>query len=378
MYKILNKKSLLMMLGSFLFLVTFAQDKAATASGSSFSISTNTMLLIIASVLLLVILALTGVVYSAIDLYKSKHPSNASAKKIVSVLILLAINASVWAQTAPATPAAAPAESSAFSANALSLILIIFVLFEIGIILYLIKQIRFLTGIEELQKQKIIQGSAVSAWDKINNFKPLEKEQDLDLGHSYDGIRELDNVAPPWFTIGFAFTIFFAVVYLYRYHVAESAPLQIAEYEQEVQKAKVELENLAKTQPAATVDENNLKLLGAADIAKGKELFIKNCATCHLADGGGSAGPNLTDDYWIHGGSLKDIFMTIKNGYADKGMPNWSTLLNPTQIDQVTSFIKSLKGTKPAVAKDKQGDLYVEKSEGDAASAPADSATASK
>jgi cytochrome c oxidase cbb3-type subunit 3 len=354
MLKLINKKSLLLLLGTLSSLTIFAQD---AAKGSAISIPTNSMLLIVAFILLGVILMLALVVSKAIDLFKNKM-KDGSAKNVISTLLLLSTTFIANAQDA--TTAAPIQESTALGDNAITLFLIAIIAVEIGIIVYLIKQITFLTGIDALQKEAVAKGESVPLWDKINSFKPLEKEKDLDLGHSYDGIRELDNIAPPWFTIGFAFTILFAIVYMYRYHVSESAPLQIQEYENELSQAKAEKEAFEKLMPPKIVDENNLTMLADAEIAKGKELFTKNCGTCHANDGGGGAGPNLTDNYWIHGGSLKNIFVTIRDGYPDKAMPAWSGLLNPQQIEQITSYVKSLKGTTPSVPKEKQGEVFNE------------------
>jgi cytochrome c oxidase cbb3-type subunit 3 len=103
------------------------------------------------------------------------------------------------------------------------------------------------------------------------------------------------------------------------------------------------------------VDENNVLLADAAGIAEGKTLFIQSCVACHAADGGGGIGPNLTDDFWIHGGSMNNIYKTIKVGYPEKGMQSWESMYSPVQMKNLSSFIKSLKGTKPAVPKAPQG-----------------------
>lgn len=358
----------------------FAQDPAAPAAAASgsFTVSTNTMMVIIAAILLLIIFMLTTVVYSAIDLYKynqDEQRKGGGASKTVAMLLLMLASYGAFAQATPA-PAPAAAASSGMSPGFLFSLLLTFVIIEVGVIVYLIRLIRTLTGIDVFRGKQVAEGKEVTTlWDSINKFKPISEEKSIDLGHDYDGIRELDNIAPPWFTYSFIFTILFAVVYMYRYHVSHTAPLQIEEYEISVREAKAEQEALAKLNPAKAIDENNLVLLGADEIAKGKAIFTKNCATCHALDGGGGAGPNLTDDYWIHKGSLKDIFLSVKHGYPDKGMPAWEAMMNPEQINQVTSFVRSLHGTKPAQPRDKQGDLYVE----EAAPAPAaDSTTASK
>ena len=116
---------------------------------------------------------------------------------------------------------------------------------------------------------------------------------------------------------------------------------------------------------ASAIDENNVKLLTDAEsLAKGKELFHDNCAPCHNQQGQGLVGPNLTDDYWLHGGSIKDIFKTIKYGWQDKGMKSWKDDFSPKQIQELASFVKSLKGTHPATPKAPQGELYIESTPG--------------
>ena len=201
-------------------------------------------------------------------------------------------------------------------------------------------------------------------WDKFNAAVPMEKEKDLLLDHNYDGIQELDNSLPPWWKYGFYLTIVVAFIYIYRFHISHDGMSQHEEYVAEMQKGEEDkAAYLAKS--ANNVDESTVVLLtdnGA--VSEGHELFVKNCAPCHLPDGGGNVGPNLTDDYWLHGGGIKDIFKSIKYGWQDKGMKSWKDDLSPKQIQEVASFIKSLKGTHPAVPKAPQGDLYIESSQG--------------
>lgn len=139
----------------------------------------------------------------------------------------------------------------------------------------------------------------------------------MDTGHNYDGIRELDNITPPWFIAGFAATIIFAAIYLYRYHIAESAPLQLEEYAIEMKAAQTLQDSLLKLE-GNKVDENSVAMLDAAGIESGKKIFTANCVACHGDKGQGGVGPNLTDQYWIHGGSLKDVFKSIKYGWVEK------------------------------------------------------------
>ena len=124
--------------------------------------------------------------------------------------------------------------------------------------------------------------------------------------------------------------------------------------------AKLEVDSFMKTS-ASNVDENTVILLTeASDIAAGKDVFAANCAACHGQLGEGTVGPNFADDYWMHGGSIQDIFKSIKYGWVEKGMKSWKEDLSPIQISQLTSFIKSLRGTNPPNGKAPQGDLYSE------------------
>jgi cytochrome c oxidase cbb3-type subunit 3 len=184
----------------------------------------------------------------------------------------------------------------------------------------------------------------------------------MDTGHNYDGIRELNNVTPPWFITAFIFSILFGIGYLYVYYVAKSAPLQIEEFNMAMKKAEDEKAQYLAIQ-GNNVDETTVTMLGAADIASGRSTFQAKCTVCHGAAGGsmpGGVGPNLTDEYWIHGGAISSIFKTIKYGWPEKGMISWKDQLSPMQMAQLASYIKSLRGSKPTGAKEPQGDLYIE------------------
>ena len=202
----------------------------------------------------------------------------------------------------------------------------------------------------------------------LTDAVPVEEEASIMLDHDYDGIKELDNNLPPWWKYGFYLTIVFALVYLYMYHVDGSADLQTVEYEKEMAKAKTEIEEYMKT-AANKVDENTVTYLAEAkDQAAGKDAYLASCAACHGRAGEGGVGPNLTDAYWLHGGSIKDVFKSIKYGWPEKGMKSWKEDLSPMQIAQVTSYLISLKGSNPANGKAPQGDLYTEGTEAPAMS----------
>jgi cytochrome c oxidase cbb3-type subunit 3 len=234
------------------------------------------------------------------------------------------------------------------------------IFFEVLIILYFAYWLKvvILPG----KDKKAVENKPVTNawWDKFNKSVKIENEKDVQLDHDYDGIKELDNALPPWWLYGFYLTVLFAGIYLYRYHVSKSAPLQVQELSNEFVNAKLEADEYAKTHPKK-VDENTIEYAANADlIAAGKTLFGQKCVACHGPEGQGLQGPNLTDDHWKHGGSIKDIFKTIKNGVPNMGMIAWGQELTPNQIETLANYIKSIKGSKPANPKAPEGDLYEE------------------
>ena len=203
-----------------------------------------------------------------------------------------------------------------------------------------------------------------SLWQKIirvaNKRVDIEDEESIILDHDYDGIRELDNHLPPWWTYLFYATVVFGIFYVIFYHVTDTLPLQEEEYEIEMAEAAAMADmRLAASQAAGTAfNEADLELSTDADIlASGAKVFNQQCAVCHKTDAGGSIGPNLTDDYWLHGGDIQSVFKTIKIGVLDKGMISWEAILSPEQIRDVANYIKSLRGTNPPGAKAPQGEL---------------------
>ena len=187
------------------------------------------------------------------------------------------------------------------------------------------------------------------------------------LDHEYDGIRELDNVLPPWWLWLFYGTVIWGVIYLVNVHVIGVWPDQTTAYKAEMTEAQAEIDAFLSAQ-ASQVDERNVALMtDAGTLASGAALFKQNCATCHGQLGEGTAGPNLTDAYWLHGGGIKDVFTVIKYGVSGKAMKAWNTDLKPTEMQAVANFILSLQGTNPPNPKAPEGDLW----KGDGGAAPA-------
>ena len=212
-------------------------------------------------------------------------------------------------------------------------------------------------------------GKTLAFFNKLLGLRPIEEEKDIMIEHEYDGIVELDNPVPMWFNALFYGTIIFGFIYLLVYHVFGWGMNQDQEYLHEVAQAEqAKQEYLA--QAANLIDESSVEF--NADLAPaGKAIFTANCAACHGANGEGAIGPNLTDRSWLHGGEIKDIFKTVKYGVPEKGMVPWEQTLTPGQIAEVSSYIITLRDSKPANPKPAQG-VEVEKYESEAAPAAAE------
>lgn len=195
---------------------------------------------------------------------------------------------------------------------------------------------------------------------KLTKSKKLEESDDILLDHDYDGIKELDNVLPPWWVGLFYACIIFSAIYIFKYHFSDGLN-QEQEFENEMKLAQAEIDEY-KSKNKSAFDITKLTILtDAAALAEGKTTFETVCVACHKADGGGSIGPNLTDEYWILGGGIKNVFNTLMEGGREgKGMVPWKSQLGPEKIQKVASYVLSLQGTKPAGGKAPEGDKWVE------------------
>ncbi len=328
------------------------------------------VLVVIIGVLLLAIALLAHVVLGAAEMKMQRFREQAKKNtevKVLGIMALLLTGNTVFAADAPAAEAAVATTSAigGLSPTAFySLLSVVGV--ELLVLLWLLFHLKSLLAkdpvITAVTETVVVKESGWKKWwEKANNFRPVQEEANIDLGHNYDGIRELDNRLPPWWLYGFYICIIFSAIYLWRYHVSHTAPSSLEELAIVMEKAELEKENYLK-KAANNVNENTVTYLSdATSLEAGKKIFVTACAACHAADGGGTVGPNLVDDYWLHGGSLSDIFKSIKYGWPEKGMKSWKDDYSPVQIAQITSYIKSLKGTKPGTPKEPQGELYEEK-----------------
>ena len=189
---------------------------------------------------------------------------------------------------------------------------------------------------EELAKAEQPIVSAKKINKILTDAVDIEDESSILLDHEYDGIQELDNNLPPWWVWLMWGTIIFAVVYLFNYHIFKVSPLQLDEY-----KAEVELAESLKDLNAVT-ELTAVLLTSESDLNAGKTVFVKFCIACHKEDGRGEIGPNLTDEYWIHGNDIKDLFKIIKYGSPNGKMTPHGNLLTPLQIQQVASFVLNM------------------------------------
>lgn len=242
------------------------------------------------------------------------------------------------------------------------------ILYALGTIYSLLKDMMRIQQIRIYEEQGMeaykeeVEKEATESWFSRQYTKwagavPLDQEEDVLFDHEFDGIRELDNKLPPWWVAMFYLTIAFAVVYLGYYHLG-SGPSQAEEYEMEMERAEKAVAEYRARQ-AEQVDETNVTMVTDEQaLSMAKTLYETNCMACHGMQGEGTVGPNLTDPYWIHGGSLSDIFKTIKYGVPEKGMIPWRTQMRATDMQNIASYILTLQGTNPPNAKEPEGELY--------------------
>lgn len=364
-----NKNTILLLMAGCCSLTSYGQAAVPAAKPTNYL---EVLMITIAILLVVVILVLSNV----LTMISKKVVELTKANKSAAILFLFILGGlfsnNVQAQDAAVSDSTAIASTVSYygglsSTTFWTLSSVLFL--ELLIILLLVIFIKNLWRVIHPAEVILVDGKPVSeswmirTWNKLDKqfftkAAPIEQEADILLDHDYDGIKELDNALPPWWKYGFYITIFIAAIYILKFEVWHTGMNPTEEYNAEMIAGKAQVDaHLAASKE--NVDENSVvALTDAAAISAGKELFGKSCVACHLAGGGGSVGPNLTDEYWIHGGSITDIFKTLKYGWPDKGMQAWASTYSPVQLQQLASYVMSLKGTNPPNAKAPQGDLY--------------------
>lgn len=345
-----------------------AQDAAAPTNDYSLAYILVTVVVMFVFIIAFLSKLLENVSDYYVEKWKSdrRKESEMSKKSMIVILFLLSTVSSMAQGSTPSGSGIIGGIPSL-----LFYILVSIIILEFTVVMVLTWQIwRFLqvkmshepVTEAEIMEAKIIAENKLNWWDRFNSFKPLSKETDLDMGHEYDGIRELDNKLPPWWLYGFYITILAGVIYLYRFHIAHTGMSSEQEYITSVEAANKSKDAFLK-KSGSSVDENTVVLItDPTQLSAGEANFATLCSVCHGKKGEGLVGPNLTDDYWIYGGGVKDIFKTIKYG-TNKGMQSWKENLSAEKIAQLTSYLKTLKGTNPPNAKAPDGTLYQETAE---------------
>lgn len=178
--------------------------------------------------------------------------------------------------------------------------------------------------------------------------------------HEMDGIREYDNPMPGWLMAIWWGSLIFGAAYLIFYALSFGEGSMEAEYRGETQKALAAVQAHFDANPLVAPSAAEL-LAGAANpavVQAGAARFARTCAACHGVRAQGLIGPNLTDDRWIHGGSVEQIFQTIAKGWPPKGMPPWGRVLKPDEIASLVSYIRSIQGSNPPDARPPEGDVF--------------------
>ncbi len=350
-------------LGSLAAMAQAAPAAAPAAEAATDSVSLLWWMIIGVMAVLLVAVMLLG------NVLVNVAKAVAAQSKAATVVALLLITSVAFGQNA--APAAAPATESAFGDWNLVMAAVVLIALLTSVIILLFRIRRMLSALVPADSKAAEEKVIPQFLDNFNASVSIEKEKDILLDHNYDGIKELDNNLPPWWKYSFYISIVWAIAYLVYYHIG-SGPSSHDEFVAEMEKGKAEVAAYIKAHPAK-VDENSVTMADAAGIAEGKTIYTTNCKPCHGENGEGVVGPNLTDDYWIHGGSMSEVFKSVKYGWPAKGMKSWEADLKPEEIKNVVSYIKSIRGTNPANAKVAEGTLYVE---GGAATTAATDSTA--
>jgi cytochrome c oxidase cbb3-type subunit 3 len=334
----------------------WAQQTNTIASSTGIADSTLLFLMLgFIALLLAIISALSNSIKSLSKPVADKTSSNENSAK--SILLLIGLGTAGAANAANSSPIM----PDFVMTNEIFWLLSTVIIFQVVVIFILFNSLQTLIKLERgesFEEEEVAED--IFATLNLTDRVPVEQEETIMMDHEYDGIRELDNNLPPWWKYMFYATIIFAVVYLIRFHITGDGPSSHEEYMAEVQEAVALKAEIMADATDMVTEDNVVYLVDAPTLEKGAAIYKGNCATCHGQLGEGGAGPNLTDQYWIHGGSIKNVFSTIKYGVAAKGMIAWESQFTPEQMQTVASYVLSLQGTNPPNGKAPQGEIYVE------------------
>ena len=282
-------------------------------------------------------------------------------KSILAILIGFFLSLPVFAQS---SDIAWVNEIQSMDSSQITMLVVLAVVLGVIVLLLILMIYLMMFMSTVLKRQSPEQVLEPSWWENFKEkfvtgkYKPVEEEEDLVLSHAHDGIVELDNHMPPWLKYLFYVSIAFGIVYVVNYSVLGIGRTQIEEYEEENRVAAIQAEAW-QAMNVASIDENTVQFdKSGPSITAGQSIYENNCAACHASDGGGGIGPNFTDEYWIHGGSINDIFSVVKYGVIEKGMVPWQDILSPEEMQQVSSYILTLQGATPANPKEPQGERF--------------------
>lgn len=314
---------------------------------------------LVAIFLFVVLIALALILPTVIKALANQVKEKKNRTKNLMILLFGSLGLSAQAQDASTSAAAALVKNIDAAAFMLILACIILVITFIVMFKAIFKLSHFLKSEEELVEEAAKGTSWTIFMKKMTDAKEISEEGDILLDHDYDGIKELDNNLPPWWVGFFYVTIVFGAAYVVRYYIMDH-PLQTQEYNIEVAEAEAKLEEYKAT-ATNLIDETTVTLLeDGGSVEAGGKLYASLCATCHGPAGEGLVGPNLTDEYWLHGGDIKSVFSTIKYGVPEKGMIPWKSQLKGPQMQKIASYILTkLQGTNPANGKAPEGDKFI-------------------
>lgn len=314
---------------------------------------------LIAILLFVVLIAIALILPTVIKALANQVKEKKNRTKNLMILLFGSLGLSAQAQDASTSAVAGLVKNIDAATFMLILACIILVITFLVMFKAIFKLSHFLKSDEELAEEAKKGSAWANFMKKMTDAKEIEEEGDILLDHDYDGIKELDNNLPPWWVGFFYLTILFGAIYVARYYVMDH-PLQTEEYNIEVAEAQAKLERYKAT-ATNLIDETTVTLLNdGSSLEAGAKLYKSLCATCHGPSGEGLVGPNLTDEYWLHGGDIKAVFSTIKYGVPEKGMIPWKSQLKAQQMQNIASYIlNKLQGTNPTGAKAPEGDKYV-------------------